>query len=69
MDYVRIYNPENQQITTIPAQELSLGMVEAQIEGIEGTVWVQASALKQNDYQHPPFSDEIKQYIRITLKL
>lgn len=64
MDYVKIYNPKSQQITTIPAQELSLGMVETQVEGIEETVWVQDSALKPNDYQHPTFPDELKQYIK-----
>lgn len=64
MDYVRIYDPKSQQTTTIPAQELPLGMVEAQVEGTEGTVWMPSSALKPSDYQHPPFSEEIKQRLQ-----
>lgn len=64
MEYVRIYDPKTQQLSTIPAQNLPLGMVEAKVEGIDGIVWMETSTLKPNDYQHPPFPDEIKQYLK-----
>ncbi len=64
MDYVRIFDPENQQITAIPAPELSPGMIEVQVEGIEGVVWVHPSSIKQDNYKHPPFPEEIQQYLK-----
>lgn len=64
MDYVKIFDPHNQQITSIPALELSPGMIEVHVEGIEGCVWVHSSSIKQDDYKHPPFPEDIKQYLK-----
>ena len=61
---VRVFDFDTQQITTIPAAELAPGMVSVRMKGIEGTVWVDATRLEQNVFQHPPFSEEAREYLR-----
>lgn len=61
---VRVVDMATHEVTTIPARELAPYMVEAQMEGIEGTVWLDARDLKQGDNKHPPFTEEIRDYFR-----
>jgi hypothetical protein len=59
-DYVKVLDTESQTIISIPASELAPFMVEAQVDGVEGTVWVDARELHPSDYKHPPFSEDIR---------
>ena len=63
---VRIYDPDTQQITTIPAAELAPNMVQVTLRRENGrdeeNVWVDAAKLEQSPYRHPPFPEEIRQY-------
>jgi hypothetical protein len=43
METVRVYDSKTRKVFTMPAAELAPDMVEAKIEGIEGTVWVSIS--------------------------
>ncbi len=62
---VRVYDFETQKITTIPAAELASGMIKAQVEGIDGEVYVEASQVRPGgDYRHPPFDEERKAVMR-----
>jgi hypothetical protein len=38
-------------------------MIEAQIQGI-GRVWVSALQLSEGPFRHPPFSQEVREYLR-----
>jgi hypothetical protein len=35
-------------------------MIAAKVEGIEGTVWMDTSALSPSDYRHPPLSKTVR---------
>jgi hypothetical protein len=63
-DMVRVLDLQTQTITTIPARELAPGMVRCQVRGIEGEVWVAASALKPSPIRHPPFPEEVRDLLR-----
>jgi hypothetical protein len=63
---VRLYDFDTEEITTIPAAELAPGMVEASIEGLEGTYWINPNNvgnLKQTPFQHGPFDQETRERI------
>lgn len=51
-------------MTLIPARELALGMVQVEMQGVEGVCWVDPSHLQQSAYQHPPFDEETRAYLR-----
>ncbi|MBW3622813.1 MAG: hypothetical protein KY468_05320 [Armatimonadetes bacterium] len=61
---VRIYDPDNRSLSEIPAEELAPGMIRVEVEGIEGEVWADVSRLRKSDYRHPPFTEEIRDYLR-----
>jgi len=61
---VRFYDVESGKVITIPAAELAPGAVRAQVEGIEGIVWLLPEKLQQSEIQHPPFDGEVREYIR-----
>lgn len=61
---VRFYDVESGKVTTIPAAELAPGAVRAQVEGIEGIVWLLPEKLQQSEIQHPPFEEGVREYIR-----
>lgn len=62
--HVRVYDFETKQISEIPAKELAPGMVRANVEGIDGEVWVDAAQGKTDSgYRHPPFGRERKMLI------
>lgn len=62
--FVEVYDLESGSITRIPARELAPGMVQAQIEGREGTVWIGASQATQSELRHPPFEADVREMIR-----
>jgi hypothetical protein len=57
---VRIYDPETDTLTTIPARELAPGVIRAQLTGVEGDVWIEPTRWREPEYQHPPFPDDIR---------
>jgi hypothetical protein len=63
-EMVQFYDVESRRIVQIPASELRPGAVRAQVQGIEGLVWLLPRQLKQGDVKHPPFEEEIRAYIR-----
>lgn len=52
------------RVVQIPASELAPGAVQARIQGSDELVWVLPEQLKESDVQHPPFDEEIREYIR-----
>ncbi len=42
METVRFYDVDTCTVVTIPASELVLGAVRAQVQGIDGIVWLDA---------------------------
>lgn len=63
-DFVSVLDTTTQTVTRLPARELSTHMVEAQVDGIEGTVWVDVRELRPGQYQHPPFTEEVRDILR-----
>jgi len=61
---VRVYDLQTKQLTTIPAAELAPGMVRANVQGIEGDVWIDATTAGQAPLRHPPFPEEIREHFR-----
>jgi hypothetical protein len=67
---VRVYDLYTEQLTTIPARELAAGMILAEIDGIDGQVYVNAKQLRDVALRHPPFRPERRKqlkYIRSAL--
>ena len=63
-DLVRFYDIDGERIVQIPASELVPGVIEAQVQGIDGLVWIDRTSLQQGDVKHPPFPEDIRVYIR-----
>jgi hypothetical protein len=61
---VPFYDVESRRVVQIPASELRPGAVQAQVQGIEGLVWMMPSQLKQGEVRHPPFDESIRAYLR-----
>jgi hypothetical protein len=61
---VPYFDVEVGRVVHIPASELRPGVIQAQIQGIEGLVWVSPDQLKPGDVKHPPFGEEILAYLR-----
>jgi hypothetical protein len=66
VELVRFYDSENDRIIQIPASELAPGVIEARVVGIDGLVWIDSSNLQLGDIKHPPFADDVREYIRKT---
>lgn len=62
--WVNVMDAETHAVTRVPARELAPHMVECRMEGVEGTVWMDARELKQGEYQHPPFDEEVRECLR-----
>jgi hypothetical protein len=62
--YVDVYDFGTRSVRRIPARELSPNMVQARLEGVAGVVWLDARELNANTYQHPPFTEEIRDHLR-----
>jgi hypothetical protein len=63
-EMVRFFDVESGRVVQIPASELRPGTIQAQIEGIDGVVWVLPDQLKLGEIKHPPFDEGIRAYIR-----
>jgi hypothetical protein len=63
-EYVDVYDFATRSVHRIPARELAPNMVQVQLEGVPGVVWVDARELNANSYQHPPFTEEIRDILR-----
>jgi hypothetical protein len=55
---------ESGRIEHVPLSDLPPGAVRAQVDGIDGVVWLRPELLKQGEIRHPPFSEEIRDYLR-----
>ena len=64
METVRFYDVDTGTIVTIPASELATGAVRAQVQGVDGIVWLLPEKLEQGDVKHPPFDEEVRRHIR-----
>lgn len=61
---VRIYDFATKKITEIPLSELPPGLVSAQVDGVEGLVWIDPVHLEPNtQYFHPPFPPAVRREI------
>ena len=63
-DTVRFYDFDVGSIVRIPSRELRPGMIEVQIQGMEGLVWVMPDQLQDGPIKHEPFDEEIRDYLR-----
>lgn len=61
---VRVLDTTTQQIITIPASELTPGMMRVHIEGVEGDVFVEAGTLETSPHRHPPFDEKTRAFLR-----
>jgi hypothetical protein len=64
METVRFYDLDTCTVVTIPASELVPGAVRAQVQGIDGIVWLNADKLNQGSIKHLPFEEVVRDYIR-----
>ena len=60
---VTFYDFTTKQRTLIPEDELSPGTIQVLIEGESTPVYVEAAQLKQGEYQHPPFEQDIREIL------
>ena len=63
-EMVPFYDVPTRRVVRIPAAELRPGAVQVKIEGIDEVVWVLADQLRQGEIQHPPFPEDVRDYIR-----
>jgi hypothetical protein len=65
IEFVKVYDFNTKTITTIPAAELSPGMIRVRLVGSDEIYWAHASQLDdaKSRYWHPPFSGELKEKI------
>ena len=56
---VRVLDQESDKIVAVPRSELAPGFVRVYIPG-QGEVFIPTSAIARGEYQHPPFSQEIR---------
>ena len=60
--FVKVYNFQTKQTSTIPAAELAPGMVRVKLETGE-VVWAKVTDLKQGPVRHPPFEGEVRELV------
>jgi hypothetical protein len=66
MEMVRVFDTKTKKVYTIPAAELAPGMVRANVPGIEGPVWIDMAQLNlPKKPRHPPFSEEVRDRLRL----
>jgi hypothetical protein len=63
-NFVNVLDTATNSVTRMPARELAPYMVQVNMEGIEGLVWMDVRELKQNIYQHPPFCEDVRDLLR-----
>jgi hypothetical protein len=64
METVPFLDTATGKVVQIPAAELRPGAVQARVEGVDGVVWIMADEVKPGEIRHPPFSEEIRAYVR-----
>jgi hypothetical protein len=62
-ELVKVYDFITRETTTIPASELTAGMVRIQIDGSDEIVWADSAQLKQGALRHPPFGGALREKI------
>jgi hypothetical protein len=60
---VNFYDVNTKSISKIPKSELTPGMVQAKVDGIDGIVWIDGSHVKLHEFQHDPFTGKIREDI------
>jgi len=63
-EMVPFYDVETRRVVRIPAAELRPGAVRARVQGIDEVVWVLADQLRPGEVKHPPFAEDVRDYIR-----
>ena len=61
---VRYYDVETGEITDMLLSELPPGVMQVQIEGIEGVVWISPEHLSPGPLQHGPFEEGVRELLR-----
>lgn len=61
---VPFYDFKAKKVVRIPASELSPGLVQVRIEGMDEVVWADVKDIKLNDIHHPPFDENVMVFIR-----
>lgn len=61
---MRFYDVDTGKVVAIPASELAPGAVRAEVQGIDGIVWLRGGKLKASPFQHPPFAEPVRDDIR-----
>ncbi len=64
METVQFYDMDSRKVVAIPVCELAPGAVRAQVEGVDGIVWLLPDKLKQAEIKHPPFDKGTQDHIR-----
>lgn len=65
IEFLKVYDFKTKTVTTIPAAELSPGMLRIRFVGSDEIYWAKASEIGKVEgrYWHPPFSGELKEKI------
>ena len=63
-DTVRFYDAESKSVLDIPRSDLRPGLVQAQVEGVRGVVWVSPDQFAEGPIQYEPFDDDVRDFIR-----
>ena len=63
-DVVRFYDFESRGVVELPAENIKPEYMQAYVDGVEGVVWVDSTQVKQAEIRHPPFDEEVRDYIR-----
>ena len=61
---VPFFDMESGRVVRIPASELRPGVVQARGQGIDELVWVLPDQLQHGEVKHPPFGEDVREYIR-----
>ena len=60
----RVYDVETRSLYQIPDAELAPGMLQTRVQGIDGTVWVDASQLRRGEPKYFQFGEDLRDDIR-----
>jgi hypothetical protein len=63
-EYVNVYDIPTKTVSAIPIDKLAPFMIPVEMDGIAGPVWIDGRKLKPNEYQHPPFSNDVQEVLR-----
>lgn len=56
---VRLYDPDTGEITEVPRSQLNPGWVHADVEGIDGYVWIDANKLQMSEIVHEELDEAL----------